>query len=202
MFFDRYKLLCDQRGISCNTLASQIGLSNATPTKWKKTGAIPEGATLLKIADYFEVPVGFLVDQQPFTEWEQIDGNRREFLWWLLECTALDEELMSLIWGVDIRDPQGAPAINLIALVGDTCQRITRQPGGAWEIVPRTGYKKGATQRGYLYPELSKAALALAQDFDRLDEHGQDLLQNIIAFEMEYRSHISDRRTWTPENKK
>lgn len=55
MFYDKFKQLCECQGISCNKAASEIGLSNATPTKWKKTGATPDGATLAKIADYFGV---------------------------------------------------------------------------------------------------------------------------------------------------
>jgi len=57
MFFDTFKQLCDAKGISCNKAALEIGLSNATPTKWKKTGATPSSDTLQRIADYFQVPI-------------------------------------------------------------------------------------------------------------------------------------------------
>ena len=43
MFYDKFKQLCEYRGSSCNKAASEIGLSNATPTKRKKTGAMPDG---------------------------------------------------------------------------------------------------------------------------------------------------------------
>ena len=63
MFYDVFKQLCDAKGISCNKAALEIGLSNATPTKWKKTGAVPSGETLQRIADYFQVSVNFLLEK-------------------------------------------------------------------------------------------------------------------------------------------
>ena len=61
MFYDRFKSLCDAKGISCNRAAIEIGLSNATPTTWKKRGLTPKGDTLAKIAEYFDVSVGYLL---------------------------------------------------------------------------------------------------------------------------------------------
>lgn len=64
MFYDRFKQLCDQKGVSCNKAALEIGLSNATPTKWKKTGATPVGETLDKIAAYFNVSTDYLLGKE------------------------------------------------------------------------------------------------------------------------------------------
>lgn len=61
MFYDRFKLLCQRKNISCTKAATEIGLSNSTPTKWKKTAAIPDGSTISRIADYFEVPVEYVM---------------------------------------------------------------------------------------------------------------------------------------------
>lgn len=36
MFYDRFKLLCQRKNISCTKAATEMGLSNSTPTKWKK----------------------------------------------------------------------------------------------------------------------------------------------------------------------
>lgn len=65
MFYDKFKQLCDMKGVSCNKAALEIGLSNATPTKWKKTRATPDGVTLKKVADYFDVPVDYLLGTSP-----------------------------------------------------------------------------------------------------------------------------------------
>ncbi len=64
MFYDRFRQLCQRKGISCNKAAGEIGLSNATPTKWKKTGATPSGETLERIAAYFGVTTDYLLGKE------------------------------------------------------------------------------------------------------------------------------------------
>ena len=64
MFYDVFKRLCDEKGISCNRAATEMGLSNATATKWKKTGATPSGDTLSKIAVYFDVSIDDLLGNE------------------------------------------------------------------------------------------------------------------------------------------
>ncbi len=61
MFYDRFKLLCQRKNISCTKAATEMGLSNSTPTKWKKTAAIPDSSTISRIAYYFEVPVEYVM---------------------------------------------------------------------------------------------------------------------------------------------
>lgn len=64
MFYDRFKALCDQRGISCNKAALEMGLSNATPTAWKKRGLTPKADTLAVIANYFGVSTDCLLGKE------------------------------------------------------------------------------------------------------------------------------------------
>lgn len=61
MFYDVFSSLCSSKGVSCKRAAIEIGLSNSTPTKWKNSGATPNGDTLNKIADYFGVTTDFLL---------------------------------------------------------------------------------------------------------------------------------------------
>lgn len=61
MFYDMYAALCKSKGISLSRAADEIGLSNSTVTKWKKTGATPSGDTLTKVAAYFGVSVDDLI---------------------------------------------------------------------------------------------------------------------------------------------
>lgn len=63
MFYDIYSKLCDSRGISKGKAAEEIGISGATVTKWKQTGRTPSGATLARIAKYFDVSVSELLEQ-------------------------------------------------------------------------------------------------------------------------------------------
>ena len=60
-FYDKYLKLCDFKGVNPTKAALEIGLSKATPTKWKNTDATPNGKTLKKIAEYFHVQESFLL---------------------------------------------------------------------------------------------------------------------------------------------
>lgn len=62
MFWERFDELCSKNNIAPNAVAKIIGVSNATSTKWKG-GSIPNGETLIKIADYFECSIDYLLDR-------------------------------------------------------------------------------------------------------------------------------------------
>nr|WP_192926601.1 XRE family transcriptional regulator [Bittarella massiliensis (ex Durand et al. 2017)] len=53
--------LCKEKGVSVTRATVEMGLSRTIGTKWKNTGATPNGETLNKVADYFGVPVGMLL---------------------------------------------------------------------------------------------------------------------------------------------
>lgn len=98
MFYDIFLDLCKRKGVSCHKAALDIGLSNATPTTWKKRGLTPKGDTLAKIADYFDVSVEYLLgtgpEQRPISkadilneidvafygDYQQLDEEDRETL--------------------------------------------------------------------------------------------------------------------------
>lgn len=61
MFYDLFCELCKQKGISVTKATVEIGLSRTIGTKWKRTGATPNGETLNKIADYFGVTTDYLL---------------------------------------------------------------------------------------------------------------------------------------------
>jgi transcriptional regulator with XRE-family HTH domain len=76
VFYDRFAELCSERNISANKAATDIGLSNSTVTKWKKTGAVPQTATLSKIAEYFNVSMNYSTE----SSWAlSIDGSNVGF---------------------------------------------------------------------------------------------------------------------------
>lgn len=63
MFFDRFKQLCDEKGISIYKAAMEIGLNRAAANKWK-AGSIPNGQTLSKLADFFGVTNDYLLGKE------------------------------------------------------------------------------------------------------------------------------------------
>ena len=64
MFYDKFQRLCQVKGISCHKAALEIGLSNATPTNWKKRGLTPNGETLSQIASYFGVATDYFLNEK------------------------------------------------------------------------------------------------------------------------------------------
>ena len=63
MLFDRFADLCKQSGVTPNKALVDCEISRTSVAKWKK-GAIPNGKTLSKIADYFSVSVGYLLGEE------------------------------------------------------------------------------------------------------------------------------------------
>lgn len=57
--FNILKKLCDEQGISVNTLEERIDLSKNTLYSWKKS--TPKGSNLVKVADYFNVSTDYLL---------------------------------------------------------------------------------------------------------------------------------------------
>lgn len=62
MFYDLFCDLCKQKNVSPTRASLEIGLSKSTATKWKNTGATPNGETLSKIAEYFGVSTDYLLN--------------------------------------------------------------------------------------------------------------------------------------------
>ena len=86
MFYDIFKQLAHGKGISVQKAANAIGFSNSIATKWKKTSAVPDGVTLRKIADYFDVTVDYLLGRETQKATQNIELN--DFQVALYDATA------------------------------------------------------------------------------------------------------------------
>lgn len=73
MFKEIFINLCNKKGVAPSAVCMQLGLSNATYSKWTDD-SIPRRATLQKIADYFGVTVNELLGD------EQKEDNKKELL--------------------------------------------------------------------------------------------------------------------------
>ena len=60
MFWERFYDLCIKKGTKPNPLAKDIGISSGVITKWK-SGSIPNGEMLIKISDYFDCSIDYLL---------------------------------------------------------------------------------------------------------------------------------------------
>ena len=60
MFWTRFYELCLKKGSRPNPVGREIGVSSGVITNWKN-GAIPSGEMLVRIADYFDVSIDYLL---------------------------------------------------------------------------------------------------------------------------------------------
>ena len=79
MFWENYVRLCSDKNISPSAAGAAIGVTYAAVSKWKK-GAIPNGSTLQKIADYFNVSVAYLLGEDETELREKAETNRETIL--------------------------------------------------------------------------------------------------------------------------
>lgn len=79
MFIDIFMQLCSERGVSANKACIEIGLARTAVAKWKN-GAVPQGQTLEKIADYFNVSTDYLLGKEKSTAVSDEDTEMLEML--------------------------------------------------------------------------------------------------------------------------
>ena len=60
MFWQRFYDICLKHGTKPNPVAKEIGISSGILTKWKNSGALPNGETLIKLADYYNTSIDYL----------------------------------------------------------------------------------------------------------------------------------------------
>ena len=60
MFYPIFTELCNQAGLKPNSFGKLAGVSSSTLTAWKN-GMLPNAESLIKIADFFKVPIDYLL---------------------------------------------------------------------------------------------------------------------------------------------
>lgn len=97
MFYDNFKMLCEQKGEKPTPVAQKLGCSSSNVVMWKN-GSTPRPAVLQKIADYFGVDTQFL-----------LFGNEKSPLVHAGE-RALDDELVSRLTSLTPEERQKVDA--------------------------------------------------------------------------------------------
>lgn len=59
-FYKIFEILCSASGKRVNTVGKELGISSGAVNQWKN-GSIPSGEKLVQLADYFNVPVDYLL---------------------------------------------------------------------------------------------------------------------------------------------
>lgn len=62
-FYSNFLSMCNSAGKSPSKVVLEVGLKKSAVTRWKSGGS-PTDATIKKLADYFGVPVGFLLEEK------------------------------------------------------------------------------------------------------------------------------------------
>ena len=104
MFYDEFSRLCKERGISVTKATEEIGLARTIGTKWKKTGATPNGETLAKIAEYFETTVGELlgIEKEPVAVSNELSEEEIQFIkWYRNQASEKDKAIVRAIINAD-----------------------------------------------------------------------------------------------------
>lgn len=143
MFFDKFKILCEEKGISCKQAALEIGLSHSIATKWKKTGATPKGNTLDLVAKYFNVPIDFLLGSPPFDFWEEINDN----LYGFFSYVHISGDVLKLIWGIDKDNPDNSKTSDIISFLSACIKSLNVDDDGNL-IIEYTESYKGLAVKG------------------------------------------------------
>ena len=100
MFYDEFSRLCKEKGISITRATEEIGLARTIGTKWKKTGATPNGETLAKIAEYFGISVGELLgtEKEPATIGDELSEEEVQFIkWFRTQASEKDKAIVRAI---------------------------------------------------------------------------------------------------------
>lgn len=63
-FYDKFMSLCKQKGVKASPVCEAIGLNRSAASRWKN-GGVPDGATILKICKYFDVPITYFYEDEP-----------------------------------------------------------------------------------------------------------------------------------------
>lgn len=81
--YDIYCKLRDQKGVSDYQVSKSTGINRSTFSDWKSGRSVPKQEKLQKIADYFDVPIEYLMTGK-FEAKESTTGKK----WYFDDATA------------------------------------------------------------------------------------------------------------------
>lgn len=73
-FYEKVIMLCILKGVSRSKMADDLKISRSAPQEWEK-GRKPQFSTMKRIADYFDIPVEYLLDSNNIEKEKSRQGN-------------------------------------------------------------------------------------------------------------------------------
>lgn len=98
MFWTNFVNLCEKKSMSPNAVCAELGFSKATATHWKK-GSKPNGEALIKLAEYFDTTIDYLMGLSQVKDKEptiRLSNTEAEYLH-ILNCVKSDYDKAKLI---------------------------------------------------------------------------------------------------------
>ena len=95
MFFQNFLRLCNSVNKKPSSVALDLGIAKSTVSRWKE-GSAPHPATLQKLADYFNVPVESLTEEQKETAHTVTDERDLEKMSLLSRITPEQKKMLLL----------------------------------------------------------------------------------------------------------
>ena len=176
MFYDKFLALCSAHNLKPSVAADKIEINRATVTNWKK-GAVPSGEILGKVANYFDVPVAFLMETPPFDMWEHLNEKREEIIWAMGYPSAMTEQYIELVskWSVE----------EFVKFVSHNIAAVYFSEDGQLSISPiyrnmhkySTQKEKPATEGD----ELTEEERALLNDIMSLNQKNRDVVRSLLS---------------------
>lgn len=63
-FYERFKFLCEEKGVSPAQAARENGVTQQAASHWKTRGSMPKSETLWKFVSYFDTNIDFLLGKE------------------------------------------------------------------------------------------------------------------------------------------
>lgn len=60
MFYERLRDICKERGTTVTNMLSKLGIATGSTGNWKR-GSLPNGEILIKIADYLNTSIDYIL---------------------------------------------------------------------------------------------------------------------------------------------
>lgn len=119
MFWDNFYQACLRKGTKPNPLAKELQIASGSMTAWKG-GKLPNGETLLKIADYLGVSVDYLLgrteeSQRIHNTQNNKNGNNNISInETKSDISEIEQEMLTILNSLSIRE-----RINLLKMAYD-----------------------------------------------------------------------------------
>lgn len=104
VFLDRLYGLLNERGITKNKLLTDLKLGRNSFVNWESRGTVPSGDIIIKIADYFQVSIDYLLGKTDKKErpapkiGDELYGEEARLLQWFRAASPdMQEAILNML---------------------------------------------------------------------------------------------------------